>query len=163
MGCLTVARKILGTPKTLCRRSVFHVYPNHLSQLPSQAPLQPRLLPRVGRGIRHCAHSHHTQHYGEAAARGFGGWNLGRGQKPGHVTEEAAAQAESRRSKGEKRSHWAHSERLGDSEQRSTTEGLVLPVAPLWTGTLLFHIFLRTCFFLGRWLRLPRSLQSSML
>lgn len=47
MGCLSVARKILGTPKTLCRRSSFHVHPNHLSQLPFRAPLQPRLPPRV--------------------------------------------------------------------------------------------------------------------
>lgn len=91
--------KILGTPKTPCRRSIFHVHLNHLSQLPFEVPLQPRLPPRVSRGTRHGAHSHHTQHNGEADTRGFGGgvgWDLRKGQKLDHVTEEAAAQAESR-------------------------------------------------------------------
>lgn len=98
------AGKTLGTPKTLCGRPIFHVPPppSHLSQLPSQAPLQPRLPPRVSRGPRCGVHSHHTQHDGEADTRGIGGgdgtWQGG--HKPGHVTEEAAAQAESRTFQG---------------------------------------------------------------
>lgn len=62
-----------------------------------------------------------------------------------------------------KSGHPEHTQRLGDSEQRFSTERFILPVAPLRTGSLFFHIFLHTCFFLGRWLGLPRPLQSSML
>lgn len=86
---------------------------------------------------------------------------MGRGQKLGHMTEERQqVQAESRTFQRRKAVTLGT---LGDSEQRSSTEGLILPVALLWTGTLFFHIFLHTCFFLGRWLKLPRPLQSSML
>lgn len=140
MGCLSVVRKILGTPKTLCRRSVLHVHPTHLSQLPFQAPLQPRLPPRVSRGTGHGAHSSHTQHYGGAATRGFSGVQLGKGSKAGPRDRRSSSTSRSRRSKGEKRSQWAHTERLGDSEQRSSTEGLILPAAPLWTETVLPHL-----------------------
>jgi hypothetical protein len=151
-------------PQDPGRRAIFHVHLNHLSQLPSEAPLQPRLLPGVSRATRHGAHSHHTQHDGEADTRGFGGVGIGKGSKAGpHDRREAASTSRVQNVPEAKSSHIGHTQRLGDSEQRSSTEGLILPVALLWTGTLFFHIFLHTCFFLGRWLKLPRPLQSSML
>lgn len=91
---------------------------------------------------------------------GLGEWDLGKGQKLGHVTEEAAAQAESRTSQRRKAVTLGT---LGDSEQSPFVEGLVLPVTPLWPGLMFFQILLCICFFLGGWLRLPRPLQSSML
>lgn len=48
-----------------------------------------------------------------------------------------------------KSGHPGHTQRLGDSEKRFSIKRLILPVAPLRTGSLFFHIFLRTCFFLG--------------
>lgn len=95
---------------------------------------------------------------------GWGGaWNLARGTQAGSRDRRGSSTSRVQNVPGAKHGHTGHAQRLGDSEQRFSTEGLILPVAPLWTGTLSFHIFLCTCFFLGRWLRLPRPLQSSML
>lgn len=104
-------------PQDPGRRAIFHVHLNHLSQLPSEAPLQPRLLPGVSRATRHGAHSHHTQHNGEADTRGFGGWGgvrLGKGSKAGpHDRREAASTSRVQNVPEAKSGHTGHTRRLG--------------------------------------------------
>lgn len=93
--------KLLAPLRPCAEDRSFTSPPSHFSQLPSQAPLQPRLPPRVSRGPRCGVHSHHTQQDGEADTRGIGGaWNLARGTQAGSRDRRAAAQAESRTFQG---------------------------------------------------------------
>lgn len=69
---------------------------------------------------------------------GLGEGDLGRARKLGHVTEEAAAQAESRAFQRRKAVTLGT---LGDSKQSPSMEGPILSVTPLWPVMLFFQIF----------------------
>lgn len=111
----------------------------------------------------HTPITHSTMEKQTQEGLGRVGMGLEKGTKAGPCDRRGSSTSGVQNVPKAKSGHTGHTQRLGDAEPRSSPEGLILPVAPLCTGTLFFHIFLCTCFFLGRWLRLPRPLQSSML